>query len=574
MCYFFTVHKDSSTFSYIVFSLFSLLVFIIMLKLIFQKSIKIKGLYIDRESYKKLCDMVYALVEEFKGIKIDKVVLIDKCKVDIITQYKFGLWGRKSVTLVIGLPIILGFSEKEVEMIIAFAICRNSKILKRKDRRIRKKYLKIDALFNEEKNLIITNKTFEFFMKPLLKTFYKYYKNATFIFIRESIINCDRIFLNKYTEDNMSNIILKKYVHKYLVENVFLKKINKGIEETGMPPDNLFTLMNEYLNEHVSGRDIIEALKILKSCDRKEISFIGTPINRIEETSYNLDNFQYEFGDNAVRFLGKNFEKIIKKFNQISLRENKGIWNKYSKSILKEKEVYDRLCKSFAMFRLEEKEFKHYMTLREKFSGANTAIIEGKKLCITYPSNAEIRYIVGKMLLEGNNLQGVDYIENAVKLNPFVSIEGYKDIINYYIRRELYKIANGYEKKYNDLKIQCREGLKEREKPKLKKLYYEKVDLDRETLISIKDVLESKGYVKKAYISKLKIKKFKDIPHYIIWVKFKLNFFTMEETLRKKDQEIKSDIALDNITIIHLNGDNCYMKIPLKRIKKSKIFKR
>lgn len=572
MNYLFTIKKDTSLFSYVIFGVVTAIVILVIVKLLFIKQTKIKGLYTSRETYKRLWDIVDLLTTKFKGIKIHKVVIIDKCKLDIVTQYKFGLWGKKKVTLVIGLPIILGFSEKEVEMAIGSVICKNSKNLKRKDRRIRKTYLKLESLFDEEKNLIKSNMVFDSFMKPILKKFYMYYKNIAFVSVRESILDADKIFLSVYTENNMSEIILKKYVHKYLVEKVFLKKINKSIEETGESPENLYTLINEYLNEHVGGRDIVEALKVLKLSDKKELSFIGTPIDRIEKTRYRIDYFQYEFGDNAVRLLGKNFEKIIKKFNSISFKESKEIWNMHSKKILKEKEVYDNLCRLFAMFNLPEEEFDRYMTLREKFSGVNTAIIEGKKLCIAYQHNSLIRYKVGKMLLSGNNVQGVEYIKQAIKLNPFVSIDGYKDIINYYIRIEGYEAALIYEKEYDSLKIRCKEGLKEREKPKLKASYYTKVDLEKETLSRIKNVLEGKSFTKKAYISKLKVERFEYIPHYILWVNYKLNFFTMEETLRGKDQEIKNDISLDNITVLHLNGDNFYMKFLLKRMKKSKIF--
>ncbi|WP_152668137.1 hypothetical protein [Clostridium cylindrosporum] len=572
--YVITIKKDSSIYTYFIFLVSSLILFYVLINLIFIKSKKIKGIYIDCDNYEMLWNIVRSLTDKFKGVKIHNIIITDECKVDIVTQKRFGVWGRKRASLVIGLPILLGYSEKEVELAIAFAICKSSKHHKRKNRKIRNTYLFLEYMFNDDKALIKTNKVFDFFMKPILKGFYIFYKEVSVLIIRENYIETDEILIREYTKEEIANMILKNYVHRYLVENIFIKKVNKTLEEDGMPPENIFTIMNEYLNENISGRNIIEALKVMKNCDRDTLLFMGTSLNRIELINYKIENFQYEFGDNAARILGKSFEKIIKKFNSVWYKEKKKLWNTLSKKIIGEKEVYEKLVIAFSAYQLEEKDFKTYMDLRVKFAGINTAIVEGKKLCLAYPSNAEIRSIVGKLLLSGDNSQGIDYIESAVKLNPFVGVESYKDIINYYIRKENYETASKYEKEYTRMKFQCKQGIKERERPKIHESSFTKLDLDKENLMNIKECLGKKKYVNYAYISKLKLCTFKNIPHYILWVKFNLNFFTMEETLRSKDKEIKSDIGINNLTVIHLNGDNFYMKVLLRNIKKCKIFSR
>ncbi|MEG0371914.1 MAG: hypothetical protein RR645_06435, partial [Clostridium sp.] len=273
-----------------------------------------------------------------------------------------------------------------------------------------------------------------------------------------------------------------------------------------------------------------------------------------------------------ARFLGKNFEKIEKKFNGLWQKENKKNLKVILDSILKEKKIYDKLCKEFTMFSLGECDFKLYMDLREKFAGANIAIVEGKKICLAYPNNAEIRCMVGKMLINGDNIQGIEYIEAAVKINPFVSLEGYRDIINYYTRKESYDKAEAYQKSYEILEKKCRLAIHERQKPSLSNKSYDKLNLDKDTLLDIRKTLSTKKYIKNAYISKLNVTRFQEISHYILWVNFRLNFFTMEETLNNIDREIQSDVGMNNITVIHLNGDNFYMRYPLKNIKKCKIY--
>lgn len=570
-------------FSYLYVSEFSITRFIILglaliatiislFNIMFIKNLRIKGLYL-KEDYKRIWEIVNNLTKDFNGVKINNIVIIDKCRVNIVTQYKFGIWGKRNNSLLIGLPILLGFSEKELETLIAYNICKSSKRISRKSRSIRNTYLKLKNIFDEEKSIVKKNFIFKVFLSPFLKLFYNYYKKAAYIAIKEISLECDKVFLENYEENTLCNNILKKYVHSYLVESIFMKKLEKEILETGNPSKKAFSYMNEYLNENISGRDIVEAIRIIKSYDKEDIEYIASPLQRVENMNYNIDEFQYEFGDNSSRILGSNFEKILNKFNNIWFKESEKEWNSISEEVLKEKAYYERLCRDFSTYNLDEKDYKKYLNLREKYSGVNTAIIEGKKLCIASPYNGEIRYLVGKLLLMGNNSQGIEYVENGVKIDPFTSVEGYTDIINYYTRKEDYEKVTEYERLYKVTSETCKNGLKEREKPKLKSLNYEKIDLSRDTLVDIKNILEKEKIVKNAYISKLKLNVYKEIPHYILWIDYKLNFFTMEETLRKKDEEIKSHIFIDNITVIHLNGDNFWKKIPLQRIKKYKIIR-
>lgn len=567
----FALNTSLHTYYYFIIAILILALIVTLFKVIFLKSKKPKGLYLDDKKFQRIWDVVDDLTSDFKGVDIDEVIISDKCKVEIITNYSFGIWGFKKNFMIIGLPILLGFNEKELKKIIALTICRNSKKHKRYNKSIMKTYSKLDILFNEEKRLVKGNLAFNIFTGLILKKYYLFYKEAVAMSLSNIFINSDKMFLKRYSEEELAKIILKKYVHKYLIEKVFVKNASRAYDIYLPPPENIFTLMNKYLNEAIATKDIKRALKEFKNYDERDILYKGTPSYRVKRIKYNVENFKYEFGDNSARILGKDFEKTLNKFNLRWHKNSKLIWESTLRKRVEEVKEYNSLFEKFSSYVLKENEFERYISLREKFAGISTAIVEGKKLCMAYPKNGEIRYIVGKLLLKGNNIQGIDYIKDGVELNPFIAIEGYKKIIAYCIRKGENKLTIKYKKEYKVIKADYKLALKERIKPQLKRANYEKIDVNDEKAIHIKNILKSKNHIKNAYISKVKVKKFKSVPHYILWVDYKVNFFTLEYKLDKRDKNIKKDISSKNLTVIHLNGDNFYMKVPIRKIKKQRI---
>lgn len=567
----FALNSNLYTSYYFIIAIVILFLLFSLSKLIFLKSKNPKGLYLKEDRFEKLWEVVDELTKEFKGVDIEDIIITNKCNVEIITKYSFGIWGARKNILMIGLPVMLGFNEKELMKIIALTICRNSKKHKRYYKSILRSYSKLDILFNKEKKLIKTNFAFNIFTGFILKKYYLYYKDAVAMSIADIFIASDKMFLKMYDEEDLAKIILKKYVHKYLIEKVFVKDINRAYDTYLPPPKNIFNLMNKYLNENVSTRDIKRALKEFDNYDEKDILHKGTPPYRVKRIKYNIDEFQYEFGDNSARFLGKDFEKVLTKFSFKWYKDNKSIWELEMKKKVEEIKIYNKLFEEFSNYTLKESDFERYLLFREKYSGIGTAIVEGKKLCIAYPKNGDIRFLLGKLLLKGNNIQGIDYIKSGVALNPFITIEGYREIISYCIRKGENKLASQYKKEYKKIKGDYKLAIKERRKPKLKKANYEKIDSNDEKAVHIKGILKNKDYIKSAYISKVRVKKFRNVPHYILWLDYKTNFFTLEYKLFKKDQKIEKDISTKNVTVVHLNGDNFYMKLPIKKIKKQKI---
>ena len=135
-CIIFLLSVSVLFFSYLYVSEFSIIRFIVLglalivsvislFNIIFIKNLRIKGLYL-KEDYKRIWEIVNNLTKDFNGLKINNIVVIDKCRVDIVTQYKFGIWGTRNNSLLIGLPILLGFSEKELETLIAYNICKGA----------------------------------------------------------------------------------------------------------------------------------------------------------------------------------------------------------------------------------------------------------------------------------------------------------------------------------------------------------------------------------------------------------------------------------------------------------------
>lgn len=555
---------------------FSFIVLILMLviflgKILFLKKKRIKGLFLEEKKYKKLDEMVKELTKKFKGTSIDEIVICESYKVQIVTQYSFGLWGVRSSSLVIGLPILIGFSEKELEKMISLTICRHSRKHKRYHKKITRTYFKLDNIFGDGKDLIKTNRIFNLVLLRLLKRFYNFYREAIAMEFSNILIESDKMFLNKYTKTELANILLKRYVHKYLVKNIFMKEVNRAMDMNALPPKNYFTVMNEYLNNDVAPKDIRNALKDFKNYDTQDILYKGTYLYRVRRLKYNSEDFQYEFGESSAKLFGKNYKKILKKFDEIWYKKNSAIWEKTIKLRMKEVREYENLLEKFSIYAIREFEFERFIELREKYAGISTAIVEGKKLCIAYPKSEEIRYIVGKLLLKGNNHQGISYIKAAIDINPFIALSGYSCVISYCIRKGDYKTANFYKKEYKAFKADYKTALKERKKPRLKSRYYDKLDIDIENAVHIKEILKEKDYIKTAYISKIKVKKFKNIPHYILWLEYKSNFFTMEYVLSEEDKRLEKALSMKNITIVHLNGDNFYMKYPLKKIEKQKI---
>ncbi|MEG0371910.1 MAG: hypothetical protein RR645_06415, partial [Clostridium sp.] len=289
--YSFSFKSDYSIYTIFIFGTLSIVLIYFVLRVVILKKVKIRGMNLDRENYSKLWDIVDSLSTEFRSGRIKKIIITDNIKIRINTYNTHVFWGRKESVLEIGLPIVVGFSEKEIEHAIALIICKNSKTHTLKDKKIVYTYNKIEQILSKDGCILRSNSVINILILPIMEMLYDFYKKISFIVVRESKINADKLFITKYSADDLTNIILKQYIHTYIIQNVFLKRINKEIEDKGEIPGNIFTLMNEYLNEHISGRDITLALKIIKGSSREGLMFIGSPLNRIEAINSDIDNF-------------------------------------------------------------------------------------------------------------------------------------------------------------------------------------------------------------------------------------------------------------------------------------------
>ncbi|MEG0641932.1 MAG: hypothetical protein RR515_04970, partial [Clostridium sp.] len=98
-------------------------------------------------------------------------------------------WGRKESVLEIGLPIVVGFSEKEIEHAIALIICKNSKTHTLKDKKIVYTYNKIEQILSKDGCILRSNSVINILILPIMEMLYDFYKKISFIVVRESKIN-------------------------------------------------------------------------------------------------------------------------------------------------------------------------------------------------------------------------------------------------------------------------------------------------------------------------------------------------------------------------------------------------
>ncbi|MEG2972009.1 MAG: hypothetical protein RR898_00975 [Clostridium sp.] len=574
LIYYFTLRIDQSIYTVSIVGVIYLIMIYYLFRVVFIRRYTLKGIYLDRDNYKSLWEIVDSLVEEYKGPKIENIILTKKTNIKVILHKSKGIRGRYINSLEIGLPIVLGFSEKELKDSIALSVISASKIRNIKHRSYTKTLKLMESLFRDDALYSKSNVAVKNMILPVYKYIYNFYKEIISVALGEAKLESDKMYIETFGSKVLINTILKKKVHSYLVAEVFDRAIEKEIEETEEAIGNYYTKMSTYLNELVSGRDITICLKNIKGEDRESLDFKRSLIARIENANEDIDNFQYEFGNNSIRFLSKNFSKIEARYNKIWQAEKKKGLRIILQRNKEEKQVYANLSKEFNEFKLKESSFPLYLSLREKYTGINNAIIEGKKLCIGYPNNPSIRLLVGKMLLDGNNPQGIEYIESAIRINPFVSYEGYREIINFYRKKDAYNMVDRYTKEYKELRDRCKVALKERERPSFNLEKYIKLDLEPDQIISIKKELQNLKILKYAYLSKLNVESFSEIPQYILWTKYKVNFFTMEETLRNIDSDIKRLMPIQNVTVIHLNGDNFFLHLLIKKIKKCKIIRK
>ncbi|MEG2539508.1 MAG: hypothetical protein RSA01_07920, partial [Clostridium sp.] len=249
LIYYFTLRIDQSIYTVSIVGVIYLIMIYYLFRVVFIRRYTLKGIYLDRDNYKSLWEIVDSLVEEYKGPKIENIILTKKTNIKVILHKSKGIRGRYINSLEIGLPIVLGFSEKELKDSIALSVISASKIRNIKHRSYTKTLKLMESLFRDDALYSKSNVAVKNMILPVYKYIYNFYKEIISVALGEAKLESDKMYIETFGSKVFINTILKKKVHSYLVAEVFDRAIEKEIEETEEAIGNYYTKMSTYLNE-------------------------------------------------------------------------------------------------------------------------------------------------------------------------------------------------------------------------------------------------------------------------------------------------------------------------------------
>lgn len=495
----------------LVFPLFVLL--FIINKTLWIKIQKPGGIILTRDENNNIYNLVKEIQQKMKSKKIHQIILNDNLDISIIQRPRLGTLGFYKNYLIIGLPILMALNENELKCIIAHELGHLSDRYGRFNfylYRIKNTLYQIMISLEENKQKLL------WVYKKFINVYLSIFETQTFLMIRKYECKVDLAVSNITDNNTFGSALLKLNIVSNYLDNIFSKNIYDLAKNHTEPIYYVYNEMYTDLTQHIDETLINKYKKITLN---KKSSYMDThPSLKERLTLIGANtNIDINFDKDSLSSLFINKNLYINICNEHWKLNVSNWWNN----------AYDEYHK--AKLKLEHMESDDALDINLLFEKANLieefrddkhALEVHNKILESNEAFSPSLFSVGRILLDNNNKEGIEFINRAIKTDQRYTIEGYSLIYDYYLNQGEFTLADKYyseaEKhgKIVELANIERKHVKFNEKYCEHNLTFKEIeDIQRQ----IKDYNK---YIEKVYLIRKDVQYLKDFPLYILGIKF------------------------------------------------------
>lgn len=494
------------------------------------------GVELPRRAARELYETLDEITEELKTPKISRV---------IISMENFHTYDQKLIdkrlrilptTVYLGFPVFISMTPNHMMGSLA-EICyelRNGKA-----------FLNHAIFFVVNLvDYLIHSLTFGLPIRknPYLLQLLDQLESYSIVYYREKQFESDRIASKYIGVQRYAEMLVQYGVNTIRLNQDFWPNIYQIAREKETPIDSLYEKMTDFLEEPVDEHRMNAYLYQLKLKTTKPNAYQPEITTRLAALDIEIDDIQIHNNNAGHYFLAQEFRSLINYFGKTWEAFHRSEWKNYYDHIQETQEqidLYERKIETVEELDYNEK--LSYLDLLEQID-KEKALQKYQEYNDANPEQIEVLYAIGRILLSEDKENGIEYLNQALKLNPRYSILCLSHILQYHIRmghEERVKLTDQKIGYYSTL-IQNAEK-ERRDTDNLDK--YIEHDLEYEDIRECQKKLLMHWDVEYVYGAKIDVEYMTERPAYLFGIELKERWYTFKR--QKKEDEIMEKIVKD-----------------------------
>lgn len=524
-----------------------------------------EGILLDRKNFPEFFSFLENIRRKANCPKIHYVKLNLEFNAFITEQPTLGILGLYKRYLVIGLPLLLVFSEDELSAVIGHECGHLSKSHGKLSVKIYRAKLVWEKIASELRK---EGKDKTFFIRGFLHKYIPALNDILFKMGKQKEYEADKIGAAVAGKDKLASALVRSHFYNAYLSISFWPEIyNLNTTEYDAPND-LFSRMEKSLKVPLEDEFKNPLLESLLNYRSYPSSSHPSDIERIEALGINVPEIK-PLEENSFRLLfPKQANELIKQCSQIWCNLVKENWRKNYKESNKLRADLRDLNIMYKNNGLNEEQTLERASIIETLEGIENALQAYTEAKTKYPENISFDYHIGRLMLRHKNEEGVERLKEVMEKDPQLIPYCCYETYNYYSYNNQKDMAAEYYHYAVEFMMTNDEVKQERASIKASDIFIPH-DLASKTIEDLVNSLSKYKEIKKAYLVIKNVELSGPFPIYLIGIKYRFGTFGKWKT-------IQSTLLQDGLIpwehwIINLGGLNSKFEYIMNQVPGSRI---
>lgn len=390
-----------------------------------------KGYVLERKHYPKLWDEVDKISNTLSTPTIHQIILDTNLNVALVQTPRFGLIGPTRNTLVIGLELLLALSVQQTRSVLAHELAHlsgNHSKFAGKIYQLRQSWSQINQSFIQAKALGtgLISKFFNWYAP--------YFAGYSYVLARDNEYEADYIASQLTSREAAASALVSLTVLNEFTQQHFWKPLFERPYTQAQAESQIYTLLRQFYQQaNLKNEDFKRYLRA--ALNRKTDPSDTHPALMERLKALKLVNLQanYAHEAKAITWLEPELEPVFKHFNRKWLEAYGAQWDDlHARSKIAREKVNQLKMRLYED--LTPKERWNLAQLTAEYLPEKDALPLYQKYAEYHPEDTEADLAIGRLLLERDDPNGINYLEEAM-LQPNLQLAAAEAAWRFYTKQ-------------------------------------------------------------------------------------------------------------------------------------------
>lgn len=512
-----------------------------------RKNSLIYGTSLSRSQFPKLFSLIDELTTKVKVAPLKNVLISAEFNAAVIQVPKLGICGWYDNYLILGLPLMASLSSDELRAVLAHELGHLSGNHSRFDGWI---YRLRQTLADTVKHMQQVNGgNASIFIIPFVKWYIPFFNAYSFVLARIDEYDSDRCALEFVGAETCAVTLIKNKLVGDYISHMFWPQLYQQVEEQPKPPANAYT---QLLTEILQPNNLQDSYKFLKKALNRKTNNLDTHpclSERLKILGYT--SVSKHLIASAIKSQKSSAESLLgNKALQEFILDLDNSWKQQVESSWRQRyAIVQEILQDIKA--LEYRESYGDLSLEDvwKLASWNLEInkeeLAVQRLTQVLTMNSDhigTHYLLGKILLEQDNLDGVQHLETALSKDMNLMNNSLQILYQFFWERGEVEKANYYRDRLDAFYEQLRKAKKERSLVRHQDTFCPH-GFDKNETHKLRNQISQYSQVKEAFLVQKVLTYFSEIPLFVLGIVRRYNAFKIES----------SDIDLEIANILKKN---------------------